>query len=103
MVGEGIAQQHHQPDNPEMLWLEEEERPIAPLIDQEETVLVRGILADNDGLPPSKWIGQTPAAAGLRQSHQFWMNFPSQQIGALGIGEQHLKLRDLLEFCQRSG
>ncbi len=92
MVGEGVAQQHHQPDNPQMLRLQEKERQAAALIDQEEPVLVGGILPGDDGRPSSERKWHAPAAARLRQIHQLRMRFSGQQVGTLGVGEHHLEI-----------
>ncbi len=80
-----------------MLRLQKEERQVAALIDQEEPVLPAGVRARDDGAPAAEREGKPPAAA-LLACEQVRTRLAGDQIGALGVGEDHLAFGDLLEF-----
>jgi hypothetical protein len=54
------------------------------------------------GLPPNG-NGRRQRLRGFGRRHQLGMRLTGEQVGPLGVGEHHLKLRDLLEFRQRRG
>ena len=87
MIRERIAEQDHQSHNPKMLRLQEEERrPVAALIDDEQPIMVGGVLARNNGRSAAERKGNTPTAA-FGYAEQFGVGRPGEQVGAFGIGE----------------
>src|SRR5512135_99350 len=98
MVCERIAKQHYQANDPEMLRLKEVEGEIAALVDEKQPILARCIGAGDYGRGAASEQEWQPPAPADATAHQVRVLLAVQQIGAFGVGEDHLHVGDLLEF-----
>src|SRR5579863_5084800 len=86
-----------------MLRLQEEEREIAALVNQEQPILMRSVRPGDDWRrTPAKKRRKAPTPA-RRSAKKLRMRLPGEQIRPFGVREKHLRLGDLLEFGKYRG